>query len=289
MPGVKVIGVAAMDVKARGVAASAEAASPVLICDLDGTILNCNSFPLWILYLMFGRLPELAPSARLILSFRLHKLLLYRRLGRIDHEQLMREVQLAWHSAIQNAADSAADRVPVLLRRRVRPAFEPVLRQIAAGDIDAVLATAAAGEYALPLGRQLGFRYVLATPCRLPGRVSHQGALDQGALNRGGQKLRRVREFLASREWSGRSRVLLTDHIDDLPLLQQCHAVGWFGSAETLARVRAKAKGVRFVHCRWLDAAALSGVIVALSEQARSAAAGAPAEKRSASADSTPA
>ena len=75
-----------------------------------------------------------------------------------------------------SVAGNVAERVPTLLRRRVRPAFEPLLQQIAAGEIDAVLATAAAGEYALPLGRQLGFRHVLATPCRLPpdGALNHR-------------------------------------------------------------------------------------------------------------------
>ena len=41
-----------------------DARRPVLICDLDGTILRVNSFPLWILYLIAGRLPELGFGAR---------------------------------------------------------------------------------------------------------------------------------------------------------------------------------------------------------------------------------
>jgi phosphoserine phosphatase len=234
----------------------AEHGAPLLICDLDGTILRGNSFPLWILWLMVGRLPELGLRVRVMLSLQVQKLLLQRRLGRIEHARLMREVQQAWHIASQGVADSAADRVPALLRRQVRPAFEPVLQQIAAGEIDAVLATAAAAEYAQPLGLQLGFRYVLATPCRLP---------PGGALNHGAEKLRRVQRFLAGRKWEERSRVLLTDHIDDLPLLQHCHAVGWFGSAEMLSRARAETKGVSFVDCRRLDATALGCALATLS------------------------
>jgi phosphoserine phosphatase len=234
----------------------ADATAPVLICDLDGTILQSNSFPLWITYLMFGHLPGHGVRARMMLSLRVQKLLLQRRLGRIDHVRLMRGVQLAWHEANHAVAAGAADRVPALLQRQVRPAFEPVLQQIAAGEIDAVLATAAAGEYALPLGARLGFRHVLATPCRLP---------PDGALNHGGQKLRCVLQFLADRQWERRLRVLLTDHLDDLLLVQQCHAVGWFGSAEMLARAVAAAKFVRFVDCRSLTAPALSRAIAALS------------------------
>ena len=246
----------------------ADDGAPVLICDLDGTILSGNSFPLWIIYLMVGRLPEFGLRARVTLSLRVQRLLLHRRLGRIGHARLMREVQQAWHVASRGAPGSAADRVPTLLRRRVRPAFEPVLQQIAAGEVDAVLATAAAAEYARPLGSLLGFRHVLTTRSRLA---------PDGQLNRGAEKLRRVRELLDARQWSGRSRVLLTDHIDDLPLLQHCHAVGWFGSAEMLSRVRAETKGVYFVDCRWLDATTLPRALATLSAHAGSAAAGAPA------------
>jgi phosphoserine phosphatase len=177
-------------------------------------------------------------------------------------------VQHAWHTASHGAADSAADRVSALLRRRVRPAFEPVLQQIAAGEIDAVLATAAAAEYARPLGLLLGFRDVLATPCRLP---------PDGALNHGAEKLRRVQEFLACRQWAERPRVLLTDHIDDLPLLLHCHAIGWFGSAEMLAHARAETEGVGFVDCRRLDATALLRAVATLSAHAVASASGAPA------------
>jgi phosphoserine phosphatase len=241
----------------------ADATSPVLICDMDGTILRGNSFPLWIMYLMCGWLPEPGLPARVMLSLRVQRLLLHRRLGRIDHTRLMRGVQNAWHRASEGAAAGAADRVPARLRRLVRPAFEPVLQRIASGEIDAVLATAAAAEYARPLGLQLGFRHVLTTPCRLP---------PDGVLNHGVEKLRRVQAFLADRQWSARPRVLLTDHLDDLPLLQQCDAVGWFGSSAMMACALARSNGALLVDCRQLDAAALARALAALSAHAAAAA-----------------
>jgi phosphoserine phosphatase len=240
--------------------------SPVLICDLDGTILRGNSFPLWVLYLIVGRFPEFGWHTRTMLSLHVQKLLLRRRLGGIEHARLMRGVQHAWQVAGGDATASAADRVPALLRRQVRPAFEPVLRQIAAGEIDAILATAAAAEYAVRLGHRMGFRHVLATPCRLP---------PDGTLNNGARKLRRVQELLTDQQWTGRPRVLLTDHLDDLPLMRHCDAVGWFGPAGTMTRALAETRGVKFVDCRWLDAATLPRALVALSAHARSGA-GAP-------------
>jgi phosphoserine phosphatase len=233
----------------------------VLICDLDGTILRANSFPLWILYLIAGPLPELGLRRRAVLSLRAQTLLLRRKLGRIDHEQLMRGIQEAWHDA--GGTDAAADRVPRLLRRLVRPMFEPLLHQIAVGRIDAVLATAAAGEYANVLGYQLGFRHVLTTSCRL---ARH------GALNVGRQKLLNVLEFLSDQGWAERPLVLLTDHLDDLPLMRHCDAVGWFGSASAMARSVALAGGTKFIDCRGLDADTLSAAVVELSAYARTSA-----------------
>jgi len=236
---------------------------PVLICDLDGTILRGNSFPWWVAYLVLGRLPELGLRRRLILSLRVQQLLLRRKLGRLDHARLMRGLQDAWYHAGGRDTGAAAERVSQVARRQVRPEVDPVLRQIAAGEMDAVLATAAAGEYANGLGRQLGFRHVLATPVRLaPGQ----------SLNAGAAKLSRVIEFLAAQYWTARPLVLLTDHIDDLPLIQYSDAVGWFGSAAAMARAGALAAGTQFTLCCGLDASTLPLALAELSAHARSAA-----------------
>lgn len=234
---------------------------PVLICDLDGTILRNNSFPLWISYLIAGPLPDFGFRARARLSLRAQKLVLQRRFGRIDHQQLMRGVQQAWYDAGGERASKSAERIQRRLRHLVRPAFEPLLRQIADGEHDAVLATAAAGEYAIGLGQQLGFRHILATPNRLE--------LDQ-PLNVGPQKLWRVLEFLVGQRWVDRPLVLLTDHIDDLPLVLHSHAVGWFGSAAAMEHAGGQADGVKLISCNELDAVALSH---ALSELVAHAAA----------------
>jgi phosphoserine phosphatase len=230
-------------------------ATPVLICDLDGTILSVNSFPRWILHLIAGRLPRLALRGRVVLSLRAQRLLLARKFGRIDHRQLMRGAQCAWHEAAGLDGATASDWIRALSRRKVRPMLRTVLRQIAAGQTDAVLATAAAGEYAIELGRELGFRHVLATRVRL-------GADDE--LNRGGEKLKRVLEFLAEQNWMERPLVLLTDHIDDLPLIDHCAAVAWFGSAAEMPRVN----GTKLIACHGLDENAMSRALSELTAHA---------------------
>jgi len=235
--------------------------TPVLIFDLDGTILRVNSFPFWVLYMIAGPLPELGWRARLTLSAKAQKLLLRRKLGRIDHRQLMGGIQAAWHEATGAGRDEPADRVSRLLRHLVRPALEPLLDRIGAGEADAVLATAAAGEYAIGLGHQLGFRHVLSTPCRLP---------PDEAINAGQQKLSRVLVFLAAQDWTERPAVLLTDHLDDLPLMRHVGVVVWFGAAAGMARASALAAGTKFVDCRRLAEATASPVLAMLSAYPRS-------------------
>jgi phosphoserine phosphatase len=226
--------------------------SPVFICDLDLTLLRVNSFPLWALHLMAGRVPGLGVRSRARLSLRVQGLLLRRKLGRIDHAGLLRGLQRAWH----DASPGTPGRLEERLLRHVRPGVTPFLRRIAAGEVDAVLATAAAGEYALGLGRRLGFRHVLATPCRC-------GPADRP--NEGEEKLRRVRLLLETLGWASRPRVVLTDHRDDLPLMRHAHAVGWYGAADD-------GPGLDFIACHELDGAATLHAVDALVQRAQAAA-----------------
>jgi phosphoserine phosphatase len=113
----------------------------------------------------------------------------------------------------------------------VRPELSPVLSAVAAGRVDAVLATAAPADYAHRLGLTVGFAHVLATSStRTAGEPS----------NVGDRKCQAVLRFLASHGWLHRRRVLFTDHDDDLPLIGICDQVHWFGSdasGEAIARV----------------------------------------------------
>ena len=74
--------------------------SPVLIFDLDGTILRTNSFPLWVVYLPVGRIPGLDLRQRVSLSMHTMRLLLSRKIGRLSHDELQRRLQIVWQAAI---------------------------------------------------------------------------------------------------------------------------------------------------------------------------------------------
>ena len=244
-------------------------AAPVLVFDLDETILRVNSFPLWVRFLIAGRLPGLGWRRRALLSMRAQQLLLRRKLGRLSHDALRWRLQLAWQIATGHRRERFVTRFQTRLLREVRGNLQPLLAMVAAGQIDAVLATAAGVEYAEGLGRRMGFRHVLAS--------RHDG--DAATLaNSGSRKRDRVLQFLREHGWSRRTLMLFTDHLDDLPLMQQSDAVCWFGPDATMATAHALAAGPRFVHGRDLDGDTLVALLdgVALLDRLPVAAADQP-------------
>ena len=224
---------------------------PVLVFDLDGTILCCNSFPLWTLFLMIGRLRGVGVRRRALLSLHAAGLLLRRKMGRLGHDEFQRRLQaaaagsgLVWTSGFE-----------AMLSRQVRVNLRSCLGLMVERQLDAVLATAAAADYAEAFGRRLGFRHVLATRSgRSVGEPSNSGVM----------KRQRVVALLRDIGWCGRPLILFTDHIDDLPLIQACGVVCWFGSAESLAVVNAMAADTRFIHCRDMTGEALLATANAL-------------------------
>lgn len=215
---------------------------PVLVFDLDDTILCCNSFPLWVLFLLTGRLRGVEATRRALLSLRVAGLLLCRKARRLGHDEFQRGLQAAWQATTTGGDLTPTSCLEATLLRRVRPNLRSCLRLMTERQMDAVLATAAAADYAEAFGRRLGFRHVLATRSgRAAGEPSNVGAI----------KRRRVVEFLHDIGWSDRPLILFTDHIDDLPLIQESDVVCWFGSAELLSALDAMAeKKTRFIPCR---------------------------------------
>ena len=225
--------------------------APILIFDLDETILRVNSFPLWVRFLIAGRLPELGWRRRAWLSLCAQRLLVWRKLGRLSHDTVRWRLQLAWQSAAGHQREDLVTRFQARLLREVRENLRPLLAMIASERIDAVLATAAAAEYAVGLGRQLGFRHVLTSPHDCNAVVP---------LNSGPRKRDRVLAFLREQGWHGRKLTLFTDHLDDLPLMQESDTVCWFGPDATLATAQTLAAGTRFIRGRDLDSSALVAV-----------------------------
>jgi phosphoserine phosphatase len=214
---------------------------PVLVFDLDDTILRCNSFPLWTLFLIAGRLRGVGARHRALLSLRVATLSLWRKAGRLSHDEFQRCLQAVWQAVTVGSDLARTSRFEAMLLRRVRANLRSCLDLMVERELDAVLATAAAADYAEAFGRRLGFRHVLATRTgRSAGEPSNSGAIKQ----------QRVIEFLRDIGWCDRHLILFTDHIDDLPLIRTCGVVCWFGSAESLSALDAMVEKTRFIHCR---------------------------------------
>lgn len=200
-----------------------------MIFDLDGTILSINSFRLWSLFMLRARFDHLGLVRRGGVSVRAFHILAARKLGFMSHDSCKWRLQRLWQEATAGDGGRSADRLCRELMAFVRPEIRGHLSWIAAdGRVTAVMATAAAGDYAECLGKMLGFSHVLATPA---GRAC--GAPE----NAGECKLKAVNDLIFARKWDSRPRVLFTDHVDDLPLIGICEDVFWFGSEAQRRRV----------------------------------------------------
>lgn len=218
-------------------------ADPVLVFDLDGTVLRLNSFPIWVLFTGLGGIRSLSLKQQFKLTRRVCSLLVLRKLGRIRHDALLRHMQALWHFATGSDEGAAAQRLGSLLLRNVRRNMAPAMQLVTDGAMDGVLSTAAAEEYALEVGQRLGFTNILATR---GGRGPNEPS------NIGEHKRDGLRDWLEQRGWTGRPLIFFNDHMADLPLMLESTIVCWFGSRRALVQAKNAAPHVRFVACRGL-------------------------------------
>jgi len=202
--------------------------APVLILDLDGTVLSENSFPHWALHLVRARFWHLHTLHRWRISATAVAVVAARKLRLIGHQTLKWCLQRLWQAATIGDGGAAEHDLVRELARIVRPELMPVLSAVAACRVDAILATAAAEDYADGLGRQLGFADVLATPRnRTKPKPDNSGSYKRDA----------VMSLISRRGWLDRPRILFTDHADDIPLMRVCQSVYWFGPDADLAAI----------------------------------------------------
>ena len=149
------------------------------------------------------------------------RLLLLRKLGRMDHETFLRHMQALWHFATAGDDGAAAQRLGTLLLRYPRRNMAPVLKLVTDGAMDGVMATAAAEEYAHGLGGRLG----LSMSWRRPADAADEPS------NIGERKRERLLAWLQERGWSDRPMIFFNDHIADVPVMRDSRIVCWFGSS----------------------------------------------------------
>jgi phosphoserine phosphatase len=187
---------------------------------------------------MRARFPHLGAARRVAIASATFGALSARKLRLIGHEALKWRLQKLWQAATDGDGGSSERDFVKELMVFVRPELASVLKAVAAGEVDAVLATAAAGDYAYGLGKSLGFTHILAThPMRAATEPSNVGE----------RKRQAVLDFIAGRGWQDRPRILFTDHEDDLPLMRICETVYWFGSDGERKVIQGRVPGIRIL------------------------------------------
>lgn len=210
--------------------------------DLDGTILSVNSFHYWALYMLTGNFGGLNRGERLALSLRTIHILLKRKVLRHSHYRAKCQLQMLWAKTLEkDIGQTATHNLNAILKRYIRPNLRGVMTAMAEQRVDTFLATAAAGEYAQELGKELGFSHILATPLCIESDRQE---------NRGERKRDRVLTKLGALGWNNRMRIFFTDHEEDLPLIRECHLTLWFGRDEDLDRIQASAAQTEIIACR---------------------------------------
>lgn len=187
-----------------------------IICDLDGTLVKTNTFNLFTLYMLrhlSSSLPVLITVAR-------------RKLRLISHASAKQALlRIANKHFVKSDYELfAADIISHYLRDSVKSLVDNEKKS----GCPALLATAAPEVYADYIARITGFDGCVATQLG-------------GAENSGNEKVSRVKEWLADN--NAELGVVITDHADDLPLMQLAAASGaviWLvnPSGNTVARTR---------------------------------------------------
>lgn len=202
-------------------------AKPLWLFDMDGTVIDVNSFPLWVRHVLHGHQPYLSLRSRVSVSARCAAALLQRKLLRGTHHAFRKRLQQLWAQIEPSTTHGRPNRLTEQLLRHVRPNLRLLLDDVEANRADAILTTAAAAEYVLPFARRLGFRHVVATPAVGGDDIENVGEV----------KRERTLRYITARGWSGRPLILFTDHLDDLPLMREAAALIWFGSFNDYGRV----------------------------------------------------
>lgn len=236
-------------------------AEAVLIADLDGTLLSVNSFPLWASYMLKGRFAGLTRKERLDLCMGAARTLAARKLLRRSHAATKYALQQLWSLALsRDITEEALRNLNATLLAQVRPNLSGLMAALRDQQLDAILATSAAGEYARPLGKDLGFTHILTTP----------PAMESDRRENGGERKRdRVLGLLRALRWEKRLRVFMTDHEEDLPLIRECQTILWFGAPEDMESVQVRAPWSRLIACREIPEAAIMRLIGSRSQPLR--------------------
>jgi len=210
----------------------------VLIIDLDETLLSINSFRIWALYFLLKKFARLNLRKRSLLWLKAAKIFAERKVLGKNHSQTKAALQKLW---VEADDAGALENVLAKLEKKIRSNMRGVMSVIGNGEIDAVLATAAASQYADPFAQRIGFVHVLST-----GLGEKE--------NRGEEKARQISQFLQKHGWENRKKIFFTDHLEDMPFMLKSDKLMWFGKLEEVKDINSAVPELEIIICKNLDA-----------------------------------
>ena len=193
--------------------------APVVIFDLDNTLLAGNSFHR-LVYLLHFRRGRPRPTWRTTAAT--WRATLRRGVHRQSRVEYKRAVQalLVRDARVGDGDRPFGEAFAQLLETNLDPVVHECFRMAKDRDCLTMLSTGALPEYAMPLGERLDFDVVIAT--------SAFG--DDPWVENIGERKREHAQAAAERlGLHNRFSILIADHDDDLPLASACDAVFWHG------------------------------------------------------------
>lgn len=160
-----------------------------LIIDLDGTLVDCNSFTEFVKFL-FMRLP--------MERWKIFAIVIKRKLRLITHHEAKRRI-------VRIAAKSLTDTDLKDFVQKLKSHIRPSMLRLVETSGRVILATAAPDIYVIPFAGSIGIEEFTATK-------------ENGSENRGMVKLRNVERLGVTFD---SDTMVVTDHYDDLPLLKR--------------------------------------------------------------------
>ncbi|MBD5224355.1 MAG: haloacid dehalogenase-like hydrolase [Bacteroidales bacterium] len=205
----------------------------LLVVDLDGTLVDVNSFTSFVTYLVV----QMAKYGKWNAFFKVIHIVGLRKMRCISHADAKKAI-IDCCNSVYGGNKQIYSEFCEGLGKRLRPSVINIIDKYRRTGATVALATAAPAEYAELFAHSCGFDYCIASGFGKSGESSRTYEC------KGDEKLRRVKE-LCLRE-NIEIAAVITDHEDDLPLLTiapECYLVNPSLTTENAVRK----KGIRYL------------------------------------------
>lgn len=202
---------------------------PFVVVDLDGTLINGNSMTMFVTY--SSRL--LVTRGRFGDAWRVMKAVFKRKTGQVSHREMKYCIMSVLYKAL--SGEDVCDFARLLVRKVNRTVRQIITESLSCGH-KVVLATAAPDIYISEFAGLLGIEHFTAT--KMTDNV------DSYEENRGEIKKKRVVELVDSLD--GYIETVITDHLDDVPLLSYCNGTNLVVSPDAATLLALKENGIKY-------------------------------------------